>query len=272
MMQKVISQDGTSIAFEHLGNGPSLILVGGASTDRSENSSLAVLLAQRFTVFNYDRRGRGESGDTAPYAVDREVEDIEAMINEAGGATFLVGFSSGAALALQAAAHSPLIQKLALFEPPFIVDDSQSRPPTNLATRYDEMIAAGRRGDAVEYFMTKVVGLPAEFADQARKAPWWLAQEAMAHTLAYDAAIMGDFSLPIELAASVTAPTLVIAGEASFPFMRVTAQALAGALPDGHALILEGQTHDIAPQVLAPVLEEFFLGRFTHGISRRSQI
>jgi pimeloyl-ACP methyl ester carboxylesterase len=170
--------------------------------------------------------------------VDREVEDIEAMINEAGGAAFVVGFSSGAALALQAAAHGLHIKKLALFEPPFIVDDSQPRPPTNLATRYNEMIAAGRRGDAVEYFMTKVVGLPAEFAAQARKAPWWPAQEAMAHTLAYDAAIMGDFSLPIEQAASVTAPTLVIAGEASFPFMRAAARALADALSNGQARIL----------------------------------
>jgi len=179
-MRQVLSLDGTIIAFERLGIGPTIILVGGASTDRSENSALAALLSKNFTVFNYDRRGRGDSGDTAPYTVDREVEDIEAMINEAGGATFLVGFSSGAALALQAAAHSPLIQKLALFEPPFIVDDSQPRPPADLASRYNAMIAAGRRGDAVEYFMTQVVGLPVEFAAQARNTPWWPAQEAMA--------------------------------------------------------------------------------------------
>lgn len=259
-MRKTTSQDGTSIAFDQLGNGPAIILVGGASTDRSENSTLAALLAQCFTVFNYDRRGRGDSGDTAPYAITREIEDIEALINEAGGDAFVVGFSSGAALALQAAAHGLTIKKVALYEPPFIVDGSQTRPPTNLARRYNEMIAAGRRGDAVEYFMTKVVGLPVEFAAQARNAPWWPTQEAMAHTLAYDATIMGDFSLPIEQAATVTAPTLVIAGEASFPFMRSTAQALAEALPNGRALILDGQTHDAAPQVLAPVLEEFFIG------------
>ncbi len=271
-MRKITSRDGISIAFDRLGNGPAIILVGGASTDRSENSPLAALLAKNFTVFNYDRRGRGDSGDTAPYAVTREIEDIEALIDEAGGDAFVVGFSSGAALALQAAARGLPIKKLALFEPPFIVDDSQPRPPADLTSRYNEMIAAGRRGDAVEYFMTQVVGLPVEFASQARNSPWWPAQEAMAHTLVYDAAIMGDFSLPIEQAASVIAPTLVIAGESSFPFMRFTAQALAGALPDGHALILEGQTHDVEPQVLAPVLEDFFLGRFTHGISRRSQI
>jgi pimeloyl-ACP methyl ester carboxylesterase len=259
-MQQVISKDGTPIVFDRLGNGPAIILVGGASTDRSENTLLAALLAQHFTVFNYDRRGRGDSGDTAPYAVAREIEDIDALINEAGGDACVVGFSSGAALALQAAAHGLPIKKLALYEPPFIVDDSQPRPPADLASRYNEMIAAGRRGDAVEYFMTRVVGLPVEFAAQARNAPWWPAQEAMAHTLAYDAAIMGDFSLPTGQAASVSAPTLVIAGEASFPFMRATAQALAGALPNGYARMLEGQTHHAAPQVLAPVLEKFFLG------------
>ena len=259
-MRQVLSLDGTIIAFDQLGNGPAIILVGGASTDRSENSTLTALLAKRFTVFNYDRRGRGDSGDMAPYAVVREIEDFEALIHEAGGDAFVVGFSSGAALALQAAARGLPIKKLALFEPPFIVDDSQPRPPTDLASRFNEMITSGRRGDAVEYFMTKVVGLPMEFTAQARNSPWWPSQEAMAHTLAYDATIMGDFSLPTEQVTSVTAPTLVIAGEASFPFMRATAQALAGALPNGHALILEGQTHDVAPQVLAPVLEEYFLG------------
>ena len=259
-MRQVLSLDGTIIAFDQLGNGPAIILVGGASTDRSENSTLTALLAKRFTVFNYDRRGRGDSGDMAPYAVVREIEDFEALIHEAGGDAFVVGFSSGAALALQAAARGLPIKKLALFEPPFIVDDSQPRPPTDLASRFNEMITSGRRGDAVEYFMTKVVGLPMEFATQARNTPWWPAQEAMAHTLVYDATIMGDFSLPKEQAASVKAPTLVIAGESSFPFMRTTAQTLAAALPNGLSLILEGQTHDVAPQVLASVLEEFLLG------------
>lgn len=257
-MRKVTSKDGTTIAFDRLGDGPPAILVVGASVDRSANAPFAALLAQHFTVFNYDRRGRGDSGDTAPYAVAREVEDLEALINEAGGSTFVLGFSSGGALALEAAARGLNIKKLALYEPPFVVDDSGPRPPANLASRYNEFIAAGRRGDAVEYFMAKVVGLPPEFVAQARNAPWWPAQEALAHTLAYDATIMGDSSLPTERAASVTVPTLVIAGEASFPFMRVTAQALADVLPHGQARILAGQTHAVAPEVLAPVLEEFF--------------
>lgn len=260
MIRKTTSRDGTSIAFDQLGTGPAIILVGGASTDRAENSSLAVALSECFTAMNYDRRGRGDSGDTAPYAVVREIEDIEALLHEAGGAAFVVGFSSGAALALQAAAHGLPIKKLALFEPPFIVDDSQPRPPADLAVHYNNLIAAGRRGDVVEHFMTKVVGLPDEFATHARNSPWWPAQEAMAHTLAYDATIMGKFSLPTGQASIVMVPTLVIAGEESFQFMRATAQALADALPNGHVLILDGQTHDAGPDVLAPVLMDFFLG------------
>lgn len=257
-MRKVISKDGTMIAYDRMGDGAPVILVCGASTDRMSNAPLAALLAQRFSVYNYDRRGRGESSDTAPYAVEREVEDIQALIDEAGGSAFVYGISSGAALALEAAAHGLSIQKLALYEPPYFVDDSYPRPPADLASRYNEFIAEGRRGEAVEFFMTRVVGLPAEFAAQARNASWWPAQEALAHTLAYDATIMGDSSLPAGRAVSVTAPTLVIAGEASFPFMLTTAQALAELLPNGQARILAGQTHDVDPQVLAAVLEEFF--------------
>lgn len=258
-MKKVISKDGTTIAYDQSGKGPAVILVCGGSTDRSANAPLAALLAQHFTVFNYDRRGRGDSGDAAPYAVAREVEDIDAVITAAGGSACLYGTSSGAALALEAAASGLAITKLALWEPPFILDESR-RPPADQVERYNEFIAEGRRGDAVEYFMAKVVGLPAEFVAEARKAPWWPAQEALAHTLAYDATVMGDYSLPVERAASVTAPTLVIAGGADFPWMRDTAQALADALPDAQRRTLEGQTHDVALDAIAPVLVEFFAG------------
>lgn len=256
-MSKVTSRDGTTIAFDRMGEGPPVILVCGGSVDRMSNAPLAALLAEHFTVFNYDRRGRGDSGDTAPYAVNREVEDIEALIAEAGGSALLYGTSSGAALALEATASGLPITKLALWEPPFIPDES-ARPPANQVETYNELVAAGRRGDAVEFFMTKVVGMPAEFVAEARNAPWWPAQEALAHTLAYDATIMGDYSLPTERAASVKAPTLVIAGGADFPWMRETAQALAEALPDGQTRTLEGQGHDVDPAVLAPALVEFF--------------
>ncbi len=257
-MHTVTSNDGTAIAFDRLGEGPPVVLVCGASTDRRANASLATLLAEHFTVLNYDRRGRGDSSDTPPYAVEREVEDLDAVI-AAGGSASVYGTSSGAALALEAAASGLAITKLALWEPPYILDES-SRPPADQVERYNEMIAEGRRGDAVEYFMARVVGLPPEFVSEARRAPWWAAQEALAHTLAYDATIMGDYGLPTECAAAVSIPTLVIAGGASFPFMRVTAQALADILPHGQTRTLEGQTHDVDPVVLVPVLVEFFKG------------
>ena len=258
-MNKVHSSDGTTIAFDRLGEGPPVILVCGQSTDRSSNAGVAALLAPDFTVFNYDRRGRGDSGDTPPYAVEREVEDIDALIHEAGGSAFVYGMSSGAALALEAAASGLAITKLALWEPPFSLDESH-RPPEDLVERYNEMIAAGRRGDVIEFFMAKVVGLPPEFVAHARTQPFWQVQEALAHTLVYDTILLGDGSLPVERAAAVTAPTLVITGGASFPFMRETARALADVIPDARHRTLEGQEHNVDPEALAPVLEEFFAG------------
>jgi len=256
-METVTSSDGTRIAFDRWGDGPPVVLVCGQSTDRSSNAPLATLLAERFAVFNYDRRGRGGSGDTLPYAVEREVEDLGTVIEAAGGSASVFGVSSGAALALEAAASGLAIDKLALWEPPFDGDEDR-RPPADLAERYSEMLAEGRRGDVIEYFMANVVGLPPEFVAQARSGPYWQVQEAMAHTLVYDTIIMGDSSLPVERAAAVEAPTLVLAGEESFPFMRETAVALAEAIPDARSRILEGQTHAVGPKVLAPVLEEFF--------------
>lgn len=257
-MEKVISKDGTVITFDQMGDGPPVVLVCGGSVDRMSNAQLAAILANHFTVFNYDRRGRGESGDTAPYAVEREVEDIDAVISAAGGSACLFGSSSGAALALEAAASGLAITRLALWEPPYIVDDSRPRPPADTAKTYTELVAAGRRGDAVEFFMAKVVGLPPEFVANARTQPWWPAQEALAHTLAYDATVMGDYSLPTERAASVTTPTLVLAGGSDFPWMRDTARALANAIPGAQTRFLEGQGHNVAAEVLAPALVEFF--------------
>ena len=255
-MERVTSKDGTTIAFERLGSGPPVVLVCGGSVDRTADAAIAQELASHFTVFNYDRRGRGDSGDTLPYAIEREVEDIDAVIGAAGGSAFLWGSSSGAVLALIAAESVP-VTKLALWEPPF-VPEGVPRPPEDQVSQYETMIAEGRRGDAVEYFMSKVIGMPAEVVAGARTQPWWAATEALAHTLAYDARIMGDYSIPNDLVASVKVPTMVIAGGADFPWMRQTAEALATALPDGQVRILVGQGHDVAPGVLAPVLTEFF--------------
>jgi pimeloyl-ACP methyl ester carboxylesterase len=255
-METVTSKDGTTIAFDRLGSGPPVVLVCGGSVDRMADAAIAQELASDFTVFNYDRRGRGGSGDTLPYAIDREVEDVEAVIGAAGGSAFLWGSSSGAVLALIAAESVP-VTKLALWEPPF-VPEGVPRPPEDQVSQYETMIAEGRRGDAVEYFMTKVIGMPPEVVAGARTQPWWAVTEALAHTLAYDARIMGDYSIPKDLAASVKVPTMVIAGGADFPWMRQTAETLAAALPDGQVRILEGQGHDVDPGVLAPVLSEFF--------------
>src|SRR5688572_5506973 len=182
-MDSVTSNDGTTIAFDRLGDGPPVILVSGGSVDRGSNAPLADLLARQFTVINYDRRGRGPSGDTQPYAVQREVEDIDAVIGAAGGAAGLYGSSSGAALALEAAAAGLAVTKLALWEPPYI-GEGRPRPAADTASIYRKFVAEGKRGDAVEYFMAKVVGMPPEFVGFARSQPWWPAQEALAHTLA----------------------------------------------------------------------------------------
>ena len=267
-MRKVISKDGTPIAFDRSGEGPALILVAGASNVRLDQALLAAALAPHFTVFAYDRRGRGDSGDTAPYAVEREVEDIEALINEAGGTAFVFGHSSGAVLALEAARQIPTkIAKLALYEPPFIIDDSRPPAPENYAPRLTELVSSGRRGEAVEYFMTGV-GMPAEMIAQMRQSPMWPGLEDLAHTLPYDIIVIGDTMSgdprTLRKWASVTVPTLVMDGtiflgsEANHAFMRHGAQEITAVLPHARHRTLEGQDHGASDDVLAAALIEFF--------------
>ena len=257
-MDKVLSKDGTVIAFDRVGEGPPIILVVGAFNDRATGAPLAAALQDRFTVIAYDRRGRGDSGDAHPYTVEREVEDLEALVEEAGGSASVFGYSSGAVLSLIATARGLAITKLALYEPPVTADGGRGRLQEDLAARLTALVEADQRGDAVALFQTEGVGLPADVVAQLRQAPFWPALEAMAHTLVYETEILGDGALPTEVAASVAAPTLVIAGGESFPFMRETAAALAEVIPDGRAHILKGQTHDIVPEALGQVLEEFF--------------
>lgn len=231
--RKVASKDGTSIAFDQSGKGPALIVVASALAGRSDAKRFAELLAQHFTVINYDRRGRGDSGDTKPYAVQREVEDIKALIDAAGGSAFVFGSSSGAVLALEVASKLPAkVKKLALYEPPFIVDDSRPRVPADFVKQVTDFVVSGRRGDAIEYFMTKGVGIPAEFVAQMRHMPMWAGMEKLAHTLAYDGTIMGGTQsgkpLPSKRWASAAAPTLVMHGGASDAWLRNAAAALAG--------------------------------------------
>lgn len=257
-MHDAVSRDGTSIAFERSGGGPPLILVDGAMCYRASGPmpALADALAPRFTVYTYDRRGRGESGDTAPYAVAREVDDLGSLIAEAGGSACVYGISSGAALALEAAASGLAITKLALYEPPFTAEGDHPPARTAYTERLEELLAADRRGDAVELFMT-TVGMPAEAISGMRNSPAWSLFEAIAPTLAYDNAILGEGPVPRERAATVTVPTLVASGAESPPDLRGAAKAVADALPNARHLTLEGQTHDVAPEALAPVLADF---------------
>jgi pimeloyl-ACP methyl ester carboxylesterase len=257
-MRTTLSADGTKIAFDQTGQGPPVILVVGAFNDRSAGAPLAKALESKLTVLNYDRRGRGASGDTQPYAVEREVEDLDALIREAGGTARVFGYSSGAHLALAAAAHGLNITKLALYDAPFIVGDDVPRPPKDIAAQLAELISSNRRGDAVELYQTRLVGIPEQVVVQLRDAPFRPALEAIAHTLVYDALVVGDLTLPAAQLRSIKAPTLVIYGTESPALMASAAKGLGEALPDGHVRALDGQTHDIVPTVLAPVLLDFF--------------
>lgn len=261
-MSTVRSKDGTAIAFDRLGEGPPVILVDGALCSRAFGPlpALAGLLAARFTVFHYDRRGRNQSGDQAAYAVEREVEDIEALIAEAGGSASVFGISSGAALAIAAAAQGASIDRLALYEPPFIAGHGARRAPADSEAQLKRRIAEGRRGDAVQFFLVDMVGLPAIVGYLMRVLPVWRKLKAVAHTLPYDAAVLGDFSLPRGRAAVVTVPTLVIGGEKSSAELRAAASATAEAVPGAQLRMLKGQTHDVSAKVVAPVLVEFFGG------------
>jgi pimeloyl-ACP methyl ester carboxylesterase len=260
---EVFSKDGTAIAFDRTGNGPPVILIDGALCYRGmgQSGQLAKLLAQQFTVFTYDRRGRGASADTAPYAMEREVEDIAALLGEAGGSAFVWGTSSGAVLALEAANRLSGIKKLALYEAPFIVDDA--RPTTEDGwDRISGAVAADCRSDAVKLFL-EVVGVPGFVrALMPLMIPVWSKLKAVAHTLPYDGAIVRDNQrgkpLPAGRWASVTIPVLVMDGGNSPAWMRHANRALANVLPNAQYRTLVRQTHRLRPKAHAPILVEFF--------------
>lgn len=257
-MEQTQSADGTTIAYDLSGMGRALILIGGALSDRSGGIPLADRLAPRFTVIRYDRRGRGSSGDTPPYAVEREIEDLEAVINATGGAVVVYGHSSGGALALEGAIRGLPIARLAVYEPPYMLDGDRAAPPADLGERVRELVSSGRRGEAVKAFLVEAVGMPAETVGGMERSPGWPSMEALAHTLAYDFAVMGDDNtLPTERLATIRIPTLALDGGASPDWARRSVAALASAIPGARHLSLEGQTHGADTEVLAPVLEEF---------------
>lgn len=258
--REVVSKDGTVIAYERSGAGPALILVDGALCSRAFGPmpKLAPLLAQRFTVYVYDRRGRGASGDTLPYSKQREVEDLAALVREAGGNAFLAGLSSGAALALEAAASGLPVAKVVAYEPPY-VDEGTSRDGAHHERELESRIAAGDRSGAVKYFMRSMVGVPAPFVILMQAMPWiWRKLKAVAHTLPYDAAVMTAFRVPTERLRAIQVPTLVMHGAKTDPRLQKAARAVADAVPGAQQRTLAGQTHNVAPSVLAPALVEFF--------------
>lgn len=254
-MNTVTSNDGTTIAFDQMGEGPAVVLLPGGSVDRWSNAGLAAELAKDFTVYNVDRRGRGDSTDTLPWAIEREIEDITAVIAAAGGSAHLYGSSSGAGLAMHAAAAGAPVDKLAMWEPPYFLNP---RPELAGAAKvFHDLVADGKRDEAAEYFMSTVVGLPPEFVAGARQAPFWDGQVKIAHTLEYDATIMGDYRVPDELARSVPVPTVILDGSASMPFMHEAADRLAELIPNAERVTLEGQQHNVDGAVLGAALRKF---------------
>lgn len=260
----VTSKDGTVIAFDRVGSGDPVILVDGALSSRTAglNAALATQLAPKFTAYTYDRRGRGDSGDTQPYSIEREIEDIAALVDAAGGSAHLYGISSGGVLALDAANRiGSSITKLAVYEAPFVVDDTRKPLPDGYLDRLKELVAAGRRGEAVDLFMGKGIGLPGWMVFMMRFLPFRSGQKALAHTIPYDATLMGSTQsgrpLPRDRWTAITAPTLVIAGGKSPTWMKNAQLALVDVLPGAEHRILPGQMHIVKAEALAPMLSGF---------------
>jgi pimeloyl-ACP methyl ester carboxylesterase len=271
IMQTIRSLDGTAIAYDRTGAGEPLVLVAGAFSYRRYPGQvkLAELLSRRFTVYSYDRRGRGDSGDTPPYAVDREIEDLAAVIGAAGGRAHVWGLSSGAVLALDAAAAGLPICKLAVQEPPLVVDPADRRPPADMYQRLGGLIDSGKRGEAVRYFMVDGMGAPSFVPGLLRLMPGaWKKLTAVAHTLPYDARLIAGYQagrpLPAGQWAAVTVPTLVMCGASkeSPAFLLHAASAVAAALPDARLVERNGLGHTKAlnAKVIAAVLTEFLEG------------
>jgi pimeloyl-ACP methyl ester carboxylesterase len=263
-MPTVTSKDGTKIAYDRVGAGRPLILVDGAWGHRSfgPNVKLPPLLADRFSVIHFDRRGRGGSDDTPPWTVEREIEDLEAIIDVAGGTADVYGISAGGALTLAAAERLPGIKRVAVYEVPFVVDSSRPPMPADFAWNLRRLAADGRRGDAVKYFMREGARMPPAIVALMRFSPAWSKLRSVAHTTPYDAALIGDLGegrpLPRDRWRAVTQPALVAAGGNSPPWLRKAMDGLADVLPNAEHRVLDGQSHFVKPKAIAPALAAFF--------------
>ena len=259
MRQFVTSKDGTRIAYETTGHGKAVLIVLGALNARKSGTKLAKLLASNFTAVSYDRRGRGDSSDSAAYAPEREVEDIAALIDAVGEPVCLYGHSSGAALAISAAVKlRKRVAKLAIYEAPFAVDGKAQKAAKAYYAALKKQLSAGHNGDAVSLFVGSV-GVSDSQIQAMKKMPMWNGLEKLAPTLRYDSEVLGKgHALPTPLLSRVRAPTLVMHGGAGSPAMREAALAISEAIPHAELRTLARQTHGVSPTALAPVLEEFF--------------
>jgi pimeloyl-ACP methyl ester carboxylesterase len=253
------SADGTALVYDQVGQGPAVVMLQVGPFTRSLNAGLAALLCDEFTVYTYDRRGHGDSGGSVEDGPDREFEDLSAILDLAGGHAHVYGSSGAGILGLHAAARGVSIDRLAVWEPPYYTEPGLPRPPADWGQQVARMVAAERRGDAVAFWLTAVVGMPEEFVEGMRQAPFWAGQEAGAHHLVADHALVGDQELPAELLGSITVPTLVLdGGSASYPPMSTAAPAVAAAVPGAQHRHLDGQPHNVADDAMADALHEFF--------------
>jgi pimeloyl-ACP methyl ester carboxylesterase len=253
-VERVRSADGTPIAVERSGDGPALVIVNGAFSPRGAGAGLAALLDSDFTIYRYDRRGRGDSGDADAYAVEREVEDLDAVIAAAGGQAFAFGHSSGAALALETAAAGAGVGGLVAHEPPYVPGPGTSHETADV---FAALVAAGRREDVAERFLRNT-GMPAELVEQTRAGPGWPGMVGLAHTLPYDVRICNRGVVPVERLSQISCPVLATAGSLSPAWALEAAQTIAGSVADGEWRALEGQAHNVAPEILAALMRERF--------------
>ena len=254
-MEMITSADGTTLAFDQLGSGPPLVLVSGAMCGRRADEAIAAALAERFTVLNYDRRGRGDSGEIGPYAVEREIEDLAAVLDAAGGSAVVVGLSSGGALVLLAAAAGLPVSAAVIWEVPYRTDDEGRRAAATYRSQTLALLAEGRRDEAVALFL-RTVGVPDSAIHGMRQSPFWPAGEKIAPTLAYDAAILGDAAVPVDRLATIACPTSLLTGGASPALFAAAAEAAVAVLPEGTHRVLDGQRHDVDPTVLAAAVAD----------------
>jgi pimeloyl-ACP methyl ester carboxylesterase len=259
--ETVRSADGSAIAVETTGTGRPVVLIGGAYNDRTTMAGLAQVLSPYYQTVRYDRRGRGDSGDeSTDYSADREMEDLRAVIEDAGGTAALVGHSSGAVLALEAAARRLPVEKVVAYEPPFVPDGHRPRPAPDAGERLRRLVEAGDRDGAVTLFQTELIGLPPEMVDGMRQSETWGVFTRLAHTLPYDYALFEPgLPVPAERLAGIDVPVLVVAGSNTFPWIATAAREAARAVPGARHLSLAGQDHGVLhqPEALLGCLREF---------------